>query len=51
SIVAYYNRPERKNLAMGEGPVLRAGAEMLDLKPYKDQPASNFYHLIKDRSK
>lgn len=51
SIVAYYNRPERKDLAMGEGPVLRAGAEMIGLKPYREQPASNFYHLIKDRSK
>lgn len=51
SIVAYYNRPERQNLAMGEGPVLRAGAEMIGLKPYREQPASSFYHLIKDRSK
>jgi rhamnogalacturonyl hydrolase YesR len=51
SLVAYYNRPERSNIAMGEGPVLRAGAEMMELKPYREKPASETYHLVKDRSK
>lgn len=51
SLVAYYNRPEKKNIAMGEGPVLRAGAEMLSLKPYHEEPAYKTYHLVKDRSR
>lgn len=51
SLVAYYNRPERSNLAMGEGPLLRAGAEMMSLKPYREAPAWKSYHLVKDRSK
>jgi rhamnogalacturonyl hydrolase YesR len=51
STVAYYERPERKNLAMGEAPVLRAGIEMMTLKPYREEPAWKSYHLVKDRSK
>lgn len=50
STVAYYNRPQLSNLAMGEGPVLRAGAEMLSLKPYRETPAYQTYHLVRDRS-
>lgn len=51
STVVYYQRPQRTNLAMGEGPLLRAGAEMMTLKPYREIPASKTYHLVKDRSK
>lgn len=51
STVFYYNRPKTTNRPMGEGPVIRAGAEMLKLKPYKPAPAYTTYHLVKDRSK
>lgn len=51
SLVVYYNRPQETNLAMGEGPVLRAGAEMIGLKPYREVPAYKTYHLVKDKSK
>lgn len=47
SLVAYYNRPQETNLAMGEGPVLRAGAEMIGLKPYHEEPAYKTYHLVR----
>lgn len=47
SIVAYYTRPEETNIAMGEGPVLRAGVEMMKLKPYHEEPAYKTYHLVK----
>jgi rhamnogalacturonyl hydrolase YesR len=51
STVAYYNRPQRTDLAMGEGPLLRAGVEMMKLKPYRPEPAYKTYHLVKDSSK
>lgn len=50
SLGAYYHRPERSNLAMGEAPVIRAGVEMMQLKPYREEPAWKSYHLVKDRS-
>jgi unsaturated rhamnogalacturonyl hydrolase len=51
SLPVYYSRPPGKNTPMGEGPVLRAGAEILQLKPYHEIRASETYHLVKDRSK
>ena len=51
SLSVYYSRPPQKNIPMGEGPVLRAGAEILQLKPYHEIPAFETYHLVKDRSK
>lgn len=50
SLTVYYQRPEERNLAMGEGPVIRAGVEMLGLAPYREEPAWKTYHLVKDRS-
>ena len=47
SLVVYYNRPQETNLAMGEGPVLRAGAELIGLKPYHEEPAYKTYHLVR----
>jgi unsaturated rhamnogalacturonyl hydrolase len=51
SLPVYYSRPQEKNTPMGEGPVLRAGAEILQLKPYREIRASETYRLVKDRSK
>jgi unsaturated rhamnogalacturonyl hydrolase len=51
SLPVYYSRPKEKNTPMGEGPVLRAGAEILQLKPYREIRASETYRLVKDRSK
>ncbi len=51
SLAVYYSRPLEKNTPMGEGPVLRAGAEILDLPPYREEPAWKTYRLVKDRSK
>jgi rhamnogalacturonyl hydrolase YesR len=51
SLPIYYSRPLEKNTPMGEGPVLRAGTEILQLKPYREIRASETYHLVKDRSK
>lgn len=51
SLPVYYTRPAEKNTPMGEGPVLRAGAEILQLKPYREIRASETYRLVKDRSK
>jgi rhamnogalacturonyl hydrolase YesR len=51
SLPVYYSRPPEKNTPMGEGPVLRAGAEILQLKPYREIRASETYRLVKDRSK
>ena len=46
SLVFYYNRPVRNNIAMGEGPVLRAGVEMLNMKRYYEAPARTKYDKI-----
>src|SRR5699024_5742901 len=35
STVFYYNRPKTRNRPMGEGPVIRAGAEILEMTPYR----------------
>lgn len=51
SLPAYYSRPQRTDIAMGEGPVLRAGAEILDMPRYHEIPAYKTYHLVKDRRK
>ena len=51
SLPVYYSRPPEKNTPMGEGPVLRAGVEILHLKAYHEIPAFETYHLVKDRSK
>lgn len=51
STVVYYNRPLEKNTPMGEGPVLRAGTEILHMQPYREIPASATYHLVHDRNK
>ncbi len=49
SLPAYYNRPRRTDIPMGEGPVLRAGAEILIMPRYHGIPAYKTYHLVKDR--
>lgn len=51
SLSVYYSRPRRTDIAMGEGPVLRAGAEILKMPHYHEIPAYKTYHLVKDRRK
>jgi rhamnogalacturonyl hydrolase YesR len=41
SLAYYYNRPVRKNIPMGEGPVLRALIEMSDIVKYSDQNSAD----------
>jgi rhamnogalacturonyl hydrolase YesR len=42
----YYERPVESNIPMGEGPVLRAGVELLQMKKYYEMPASASYDRI-----
>jgi unsaturated rhamnogalacturonyl hydrolase len=42
----YYKRPVESNIPMGEGPVLRAGVELLQMKKYYEKPASASYDRI-----
>lgn len=51
SLIVYYTRPQETNIAMGEGPVLRAGVEMMKLKPYHEEPAYKTYYLVKGRGR
>lgn len=51
SLPAYYSRPKLTDIPMGEGPVLRAGAEILDMPHYHPIPAYKTYHMVKDRRK
>ncbi|MBN2105608.1 glycoside hydrolase family 88 protein [bacterium] len=46
SLVFYYKRPAVKNIPMGEGPVLRAGVEILKMTPYYEAPAYTKYDRI-----
>lgn len=46
SLVFYYKRPLRQNIPMGEGPVLRAGAEILKMEKYHEDPAYTKYDRI-----
>ena len=46
SLSFYYHRPTATNIPMGEGPVLRAGAEILQMKKYHELPASTKYNRI-----
>ena len=51
SLPVYYTRPVEKNTPIDEGPVLRAGGEILQLKPYREIRASETYRFVEDRSK
>ena len=42
----YYKRPVESNIPMGEGPVLRAGVEILQMKKYHELPARAKYDRI-----
>jgi unsaturated rhamnogalacturonyl hydrolase len=42
----YYKRPVELNIPMGEGPVLRAGVEILQMKKYHELPARAKYDRI-----
>jgi len=46
SLVFYYKRPTQVNIPMGEGPFLRAGAEILKMKRYRPEPARTKYNKI-----
>lgn len=46
SLVYYYNRPTQTNDPMGEGPVLRALIEMMDLPRYTEIKAEQQYDKI-----
>lgn len=46
SLVYYYNRPTQENDPMGEGPVLRALVEMIDLPNYSEVGADAQYDKI-----
>lgn len=48
SLVFYYWRPVRTNIPMGEGPILRAGAEILKMNKYSSDPAYAKYDRILD---
>jgi rhamnogalacturonyl hydrolase YesR len=49
SLPGYYLRPQRTDIPMGGGSVLRAGAAILKMPHYHSTPAYKFYHLVKDR--
>ena len=51
ALPAYYSRPRKTDIAMGEGPVLRAGAAILKMPHYHEIPAYKTYHLVHDRRK
>lgn len=42
----YYKRPVDVNIPMGEGPVIRAGVEILQMKKYYEAPAHASYDRI-----
>jgi unsaturated rhamnogalacturonyl hydrolase len=42
----YYKRPVESNIPMGEGPVLSAGVEILQMKKYHELPARAKYDRI-----
>ena len=42
----YYQRPVETNIPMGEGPVLRAGVEILQMEEYHELPARAKYDRI-----
>ena len=42
----YYKRPVESNIPMGEGPVLRAGVEILQMEKYHELPARAKYDRI-----
>ena len=46
SLTFYYNRPTRRNIAMGEGPVLRAGTEIFSMSRYHEDQARTKYDKI-----
>lgn len=47
----YYNRPKQVNDPMGEGPVLRALVEMIDLKKFNEERAEEKYDRLKSKIK
>ncbi|MBI1932757.1 MAG: glycoside hydrolase family 88 protein [Ignavibacteriales bacterium] len=46
SLAFYYKRPLESNIPMGEGPVLRAGSEILKMNKYFELPAESKYDKI-----
>ena len=42
----YYKRPVESNIPMGEGPVIRAGVEILQMERYHELPARDKYDRI-----
>ena len=46
SLAFYYQRPVQSNIPMGEGPVLRAGVEILQMAKYHELPARAKYDRI-----
>ena len=46
SLSFYYKRPVATSIPMGEGPVLRAGAEILQMQKYHELPARTKYDRI-----
>jgi rhamnogalacturonyl hydrolase YesR len=46
SLAFYYKRPVESNIPMGEGPVIRAGVEILKMAKYHELPAYTKYDRI-----
>ncbi len=46
SLSFYYKRPVATSIPMGEGPVIRAGTEILQMQKYHEQPAEAKYDRI-----
>jgi unsaturated rhamnogalacturonyl hydrolase len=46
SLAFYYTRPIQSNIPMGEGPVIRAGVEILKMEKYHEAPAWSKYDRI-----
>jgi len=51
SLVFYYKRPLVLNIPMGEGPVIRAGLEILQMEKYHELPARAKYDRILKEAK
>ena len=47
----YYKRPVESNIPMGEGPVIRAGVEIIKMKKYHELPARAKYDRIINEAK
>ena len=51
SLTFYYNRPVKMNHPMGEGPVIRAGIEILQMDPYSEVWSDDLYDRIYEEGK